>query len=128
LIIKISSGFFCEEWANAASTAHSFGSSIFCGMVITCKGETVVAAETEQNLENLDKLESTKKSSIFPSNVSYSSNKSTERACVTKDKEARKECDPLESTKKGHARRTISVDRYGSSMSKKSNLSPLVKS
>jgi hypothetical protein len=91
LIIKISSGFFCEEWANAASTAHSLGSSIFCGMVITCKGETVVAAETEQNLENLDKLESTKKSSIFPSNVSYSSNKSTERACVTKDKEARKE-------------------------------------
>jgi hypothetical protein len=57
LIIKISSGFFCEEWANAASTAHSLGSSIFCGMVITCKGETVVAAETEQNLENLDKLE-----------------------------------------------------------------------
>jgi len=86
-------GFFCEEWANAASTAQSLGSSIFCGMVITCKGETVVAAETEQNLENLDKLEIKYEEEFhrFPSNVSYSSNKSTERACVTKDKEARKE-------------------------------------
>ena len=30
---------------------------IVCGMVVTSKGKTVVAAGTEQNLENLDKLE-----------------------------------------------------------------------
>jgi len=87
----------------------------------------VVAAETEQNLENLDKLESTKKSSIFPQTY-HTLPINQQRELVSPKIKKQEKSDPLESTKKGHARRTISVDRYGSSMSMKSNLSPLVKS
>lgn len=89
----------------------------------------MVAAETEQNLENLDKLESTKKSSIFPQTYHTLPINQQRELVSPKIKKQEKSVILLRVLiKKGHARRTISVDRYGSSMSKKSNLSPLVKS
>lgn len=85
----------------------------------------MVAAETEQNLENLDKLESTKKSSIFPQTYHTLPINQQRELVSPKIKKQEKSVILLRVLiKKGHARRTISVDRYGSSMSKKSNLSP----
>ncbi|CAK7325521.1 unnamed protein product [Dovyalis caffra] len=126
--------FFGEDVTGCPANSANFSDNIiFCGKLIPYRRDQTVGAETKQNLEIAAQPKQTKKSSIFPSKLSHSFSKSTERAAARsntspKKQKQEKSDKACESTNKGYANKKISVDRkYDSSMRKGSNFSPLMK-
>ncbi|KAJ6690408.1 hypothetical protein OIU85_006650 [Salix viminalis] len=113
--------FFSEDFT--AST-HPKDEIIFCGKLITCKGETV--AEKTQNLESTKKARNTKKSFIFPWKPSSFNKSSRTTSSKQLQEKSGKTLQEHLSENHGFATRKCD-DKYGFSMKKVSILATPMK-